>query len=363
MNPRFAYLTLLLLCAPLARAQEAETLKWFETTRQDAGTFMEGETAITRFRFENPHDAPHKITQLAPSCTCALAYVEVDGRKFRVSDEPVKNALFEVLLNDGVESLKRVTEIPVGPRSSGEVEMHMDLRNTSGVKEASLMVSTTDEAMPMTQLSMRTRAIDYFTILPREVNLNEMTWQDEREFSVQIRSALKEDFEIVGHETLPEKMSIEYSKEIQNGKAVWTLKGKYGPGIDPKAAGGVIQLKTDVEGKNAEVRVIALVTGPLRVSNTFIPLGLVRRGKGMTKSVEIAPTTEFDLQVESVELEGLTIDEKFVTVEHRKQDGAVFVDVTISPDAPRRLVRGDIIVKLNHPEAPVQELQFSGFVR
>ena len=126
----------------------------------------------------------------------------------------------------------------------------------------------------------------------------------------------------------------------------------------------MITFDTDVQNRKVQLRVMAWVQGPLEVRpGGFVPFGLIRQGEGMTKEIEFEPTDDFDLQIESVKLSNLTIDEDLVQVSTSKVGKVCKLAITISPDAPRRLVRGDVRVELNHPAAKVQEIQFNGFVR
>lgn len=342
----------------------AKDSNWFEKIYIDAGSYMEGETAVSEFHFQNPRDEIQYIKELIPNCQCEKATVLVGGRRFTVEDEPVKGALFELLWVDGKETKKRVNKIPIEAGQSGVIRVQMDLRGARGSKEATVMVRTTDNRAPVSNLRTRARAMQFFTVLPREINLNKMTWEDKREFTCRISSSVQDDFEITGHDPLPANMAIEYEKEMRNGKAVWQLKGTYGPGADPRSGGGVIHLHTSLKEKKIEIRVVAFVQGPLQITpGTFIPFGLVRMGKGASKEILIESTNDFDLEFVEVKLSGLSMPEEFITVEQVKQGKALKLIIRISPDTPRQMIRGDIVVKLNHPAAEIQEFQFNGFVR
>ncbi len=372
MKPRnpasLVMIALALALAPDTPAQDArptnEDTSWFEKSYVDAGSYMEGETAKSEFHFKNPRDVQHFIQQMVPNCQCSKAVVRVGGRQYTVEDEPVKGAMYELLESDGQELKKRIDQIPIGAGEEGVVQVYMDLRGVKGVKEAAVMVRTSDNVAPVSNLRTRARSMQFFNVLPQEVNLNKMNWQDKREFTCKLSSSVKEDFEITGHEPLPESMEIEYKKEMQGGKALWTLKGTYGPGANHRNGGGEITLNTNIEGKQIKVRVIAFVEGPLKITpGSFIPFGMIRKGKGASKEIVIESTNDFELAFEDVRITGLTVPDEFVTVRQEKFGKALRLILDISPDAPRKLIRGDLVVKLNHPAARTQEFQFNGFVR
>jgi len=363
-----AALAAFLFSAPSASQEVgdgSEAPRWVQEESVDLGTFLEGETAKGKFEFENPREQAHEIRSVHASCTCSKARVVVGDRIYTVENEPRPNTLYRTQTVDGVEQKEEVAAIPVGPGEKGRVEVEIDLRGINGPKEATITLNTSDEKQSVLTLRAKAVATQFFNVMPPEVNFNQMNWKDEREFLVQITSPIRGDFEIVGHDELPKQMAIEYHKEMRGDQAVWIVEGKYGPNVDPDAPGGIIQLHTDVEGRKVPIRVIAFVTGPLEVRpGTWLGLGRIRKGEGTTGTYEFEPTdADFDLQLEGFELSGLTIDEKFVSVTSRKEGKILYVDVTISPDAPQRLVRGDLTLRLNHPAAAVQQLQFNGFVR
>ncbi len=382
MNPAFLRAAAVALLALFGRvaAQDLQDLKtvpgtqtpdgavpndWVESPSIDLGTHLEGEVGHGKWTFKNPTDKPQSITSFQPSCTCSKVAVRVGGKLYRVENQPRPHTLYRIDVDDkGAETKEMVDSVPIGARETGEIDVELDLRGVSGVKEASATVHTSDEKNRVLMLKATATATQFFRVMPPEINLNKMGWQDRRDFSARISSPLQKDFEIVGHDELPEKMQVSYRKEMNGDEAVWVVDGSYGPGVDSRAGGGVIRLKTNVQDKAVELRVIAWVEGPLQVRpGAFVPLGRIPAGQGMTKEVEIEPSDDMDLQVESIQLANLTIDEKFIAITSRKDGKILKIAIAISPDAPRRLVRGDLTVHLNHPAVKVQEFQFNGFVR
>jgi len=338
---------------------------WVEAPSIDLGTHLEGEVARGKWTFKNPSDKPQSINSFQPSCTCSKVTVHIGGKMYRIENQPKPHTLYRVSLDEkGVETKEMVEAVPVGAGEAGEIDVEMDLRGVNGTKEASAIVHTTDEKNLVLTLKAKATAAQFFQVVPPEINLNKMNWQEKREFAVRITSPIQKDFAITGLDPLPEKMEVKYRKEMNGDAAVWIVEGTYGPGVDPRAGGGMINFKTDVQNKTVQLRVIAWVEGPLNIRpGGFIPLGRIPAGQGATKEVELEPTDDFDLQVEKIEFSNLTVDPSLVKVSSRKEGKILKLVLEISPDAPKRLVRGDLTVHLNHPAVKVQEFQFNGFVR
>lgn len=373
-------LTAALLLGASAAAQDAEAPKapikttqdagappndWVSDPEIDLGTHLEGEVARGSWSFRNPTGQPQSIKSFQPSCTCSKVVVRIGERSYRIENQPRPHTIYRVEVDkDGHENKEMVESVPVGADEEGAVDVEIDLHNINGRKEASATIHTSDEKNRVLTLKATAFATQFFQVSPPEVNLNKMGWQETRNFSVRIVSPIQKDFEITGHDTLPDHMELSYKKEMNGEQAVWVVDGTYGPGVDPKAGGGIINLRTDVQGKAVQVRVVAWIEGPLNIRpGTFVPLGRIASGTGGEKEIEIEPTDDFDLQVVKIELKNLTVDEKFITVTPRKDGKVLKITIAVAPNAPRRLVRGDVLVYLNHPSLEVQEFQFNGFVR
>ena len=260
---------------------------WFERTKADLGTFFAEESAVGRFTFKNPHDATHQLSHLLQSCTCSKSILRIGDRVYELTSEPVPNALWRVTKKDGKEERERVSFATVGPHETGEVEVHMQMAGHSGHKEASLDMQVSDEALPAVKLQWRATGAVYFVVSPPEFHLNEMTWQDKRDFQFEITSPIQKDFEILElAQPLSRAMHVEWHKEMRGDQAVWIVKGTYGPGVEERDSGGIIQLKTDVKNQTVQARVMAMVKGPLEMNrNGFLSIGVIPAGTGKVEEI------------------------------------------------------------------------------
>lgn len=350
---------------------------WFPKTRKDLGTYFDEEEAIGVFPFHNPSKEEHKLNNFLASCQCSKAVLRVGDRVYELTTDPAPNSLYRVWrTKEGAENRERVLYATVGPEESGTVEVHMKMQGFQGGKDAHLDFQTTDPKEPAMKLSWRATGAVYFTVEPPDIHLNEMSWQDKREFTCRITSGLQPNFDITALESKPDKCEVRYEKQVVDGKATWVVSATYGPGVDERAGGGEIRFKTNVKDKSVSVRFSALVRGPLKMNPSgFFSLGAIKQGVGATQTVHLWPTDEFDLQAPSVEVKDLSVKPEFVVVRTSKVTdfvdpetkqpvkNAVRVEVIVSPDAPRAVVRGKVVIQLNHPAAPTKELMFNGFVR
>lgn len=340
---------------------------WFPKTKLHLGTFYQEELARGSFPFKNATAKEQQLSNFLGSCQCARAEIHVGDRLYELSNEPVKDALHRIVREGDNVQRERVTHIVVGPHEEGHVDVFLKMAGIVGEKEATVDLQTTDPQLPHVKLLFKGLGATYFVVNPPDVNLNEMGWNDKREFSFEVTSPLRKDFEITGHEPWPEKMQVEYEKEMRDGRAVWKVKGTYGPGVDERSAGGTLTFKTDVDGKTATTRVVAFVKGPLTMEpGGFVSLGAVREGNGASAEIKIVPNDTFDLQVTSLDVQGLMVpkdgDDK-LQITSVKDGNGVKVKIEVLPGMPRGVMRGTIKINLNHPVAPLKEVMFNGFVR
>jgi hypothetical protein len=78
----------------------------------------------------------------------------------------------------------------------------------------------------------------------------------------------------------------------------------------------------------------------------------------------LEPTDSFELRVERLEARELSFDASFLELSAEQEAQSVRVTLRILPGIPRgTVVRGDVVVHLNHPAANTMTILFNGFVR
>jgi hypothetical protein len=112
------------------------------------------------------------------------------------------------------------------------------------------------------------------------------------------------------------------------------------------------------------VRVSAAILGPLELKpGTFLTLGMIRKGTKRIEKVFFEPNDNTDIDATSIRIENLTMDSKFVTTRKIKDGKKLIVELEVLDTAPAGLLRGDLVVELNHPAVPSKKILFNGFVR
>ena len=127
----------------------------------------------------------------------------------------------------------------------------------------------------------------------------------------------------------------------------------------------MLKFYTDVRGDSSfQVRVMAMVQGPLEVKpGGFLPLGMIRKGSAMVKEIVFEPNDGTKLEATSMNFEKLTMGAEFVTATSKLDGGKLIVSMSVSPQAPAGLLKGDLVVHLNHPLVKEKRIMFNGFVR
>jgi hypothetical protein len=338
---------------------------WFPVTSKDLGTFFGQGDATGVFSFKNPTDKTVEWRNLTGSCQCARVVVRVGSRVYELSSKPNPNRLTRVTKVPGQPDLiEQVTQISIDPNQEGEVEAHLDMNGITGPKQAHLDVHTSDPALPQFKLNFNANGAQLFSISPTEVQLNKMTWSESREFTVTVTSPLQKDWSIVRMDDA-KAFSATWEKVVNGGVTSWVIKGKYGPVDGETGGGGVLKFTTDVQGgASFNVRVLAFVQGPLEVKpGAFLTLGLIRKGTSLKKEIVFEPNDGKDLEAPSLKFEKLTLGSEFVTATSRKDGIKLIVELAVSDQAPTGLLKGDLVVELNHPLVKEKKIMFNGFVR
>ncbi len=346
-------------------AEAAGGNSWFDVTNRDLGTYYGEGDAVGVFAFANPGDGVVEWSSLTPSCQCAMAVIRVEDRTYRLISKPSKQLVRVVQVPGQPEKLEPVESITIGGHEKGEVEAHLDMNNITGPKQATLDIHSTDEKLPHTRLSFRATGAQLFSISPKEVNLNKMTWNETREFTVTVQSPLRPDWAIVGMDDAGEAFDVRWEKSTVGDHAVWTIHGTYGPVNADVGGGGVLRFRTDVNGgATFNVRVLAFVQGPLEAKpGGFLTLGLIRKGSETKKEVVFEPNDGVELEATRIEFQKMSMSSEFVTATTRKDGDKLIVELAVSADAPKGLVKGDMVVHLNHPVVQEKRIMFNGFVR
>jgi len=235
----------------------------------------------------------------------------------------------------------------------------------TGGKQASLDIHTTDENLPQIKLKWHATGAQMFVVSPAEVNLNKMTWNDTKEFTVTVTSPLQRDFNIKRMDDAGKGFDVTWEKSMNGDQATWTIHGKYGP-IDGEAAGGgVLKFYSDIQGETSFlVRVMAFVQGPLEVKpGGFLPLGQIKKGVELKKEIVFEPNDGTILKATKLSFDKLSMAEEFVSVSQRNDGGKLILELVISAQAPQGLMKGDLVVELDHPLVKEKRIMFNGFVR
>lgn len=338
---------------------------WFPVVDQDLGVFFDNEQAVGKFQFRNPHGKTIEWKALTGSCTCTKAMVRVGDRQYELSSKPQPNTLRRITKQaGGGETSEVVTQIAMAPGESGEVEVHMDMHGTVGVKQASLDIVTTDPDSPMLKLRWHATGAQQFLVSPRDVQLNQMTWNETRDFTVVVTSPLQKDFNITRMDAAKD-FDVKWSKELRDGVATWTITGKYGPVTNEVGGGGVLKFYSDLKNEASfTVHVMATVKGPLELKpGSHLSLGRIQKGTPKTERVVFESNDGVDLSAKELRLEKLSIGKEFVTVNQSKDGKNLVVELAISADAPTGLLSGAVVVELNHPAMPEKKITFNGYIR
>ena len=353
------------LHVPTPTAGAKSDNSWFPVTDLDLGTFFGHEEAVGPFHFKNPKNKAVAWKNLTGSCTCTKAVIKLGERRYELVSKPEKQLVRVTKNASGAEVREVVQQLTVEAGEEGTVEVHMEMHGVTGPRQASLDIHTTDETLPQIKLKWHATGAQMFVVSPAEVNLNKMTWNESREFTVTVTSPLNKDWNIKRMDDAGKSFQVAYTKAMNGDTATWTIQGKYGPVDGETGGGGVLKFYSDIQGESSFlVRVMAFVQGPLEVKpGGFLPLGMIKKGVELKKEVVFEPNDGLKLEATKLSFEKMTMGAEFVTVSQRQDNGKLVVEMVVSPQAPQGLLKGELVVELNHPLVKEKRIMFNGFVR
>jgi len=340
---------------------------WFPETHKDLGTFFGQGDGVGVFKFKNPSGKVVNWRSFTTSCQCTHAYVRIGDRLYEITGKPNPGQLLRVTKTPGQpDQTERVQQIAIEAGAEGEVEVHVDMNGVTTAKQASLDIHTDDQAMSHMRLSFHAMGAQLFTVSPQEVNLNKMAFSETREFEVVVTAPRHPGFKITRMDDAGSAFDVKWER-AGDGNA-WLIKGKYGPVASDAVGGGQLKFYTDADlaGSPASftVRVLAMVTGPLEVTpGGFLTLGLVRLGQGAKSEVVFEATDGRKLEAVSLKFEKTTLSTDFLSATSRHDGNKLIVELTIADNVPKGLVKGDLVVELDHPLIREKRIMFNGFVR
>ncbi len=159
-------------------------------------------------------------------------------------------------------------------------------------------------------------------------------------------------------------VTAQCTKTVNNGLALWSIRGSYGP--FQAGGGGAVQLKfgTSIPGESGfNLRIAARVAAAVEMTPGFLTIGRVDPKVGAKGLVRFHANDDSDLHAVAVKLANVTPDGAKVEATARKDGKDVVIDLVVPAGVPNGLLRGDLLVELDHATSKSFKVLFNGFVR
>jgi hypothetical protein len=341
----------------------AAAVAWFPSLESTLEVKAEMSEAKHVFAFQNPRSQSIDWTAITGSCTCSSAVILVGDRRYELRSKEKK--LYRVTGQPGAEESTQVTTIPVAAGESGQVEMHVDTHGAKGQKLVSLDIQTTDPAVPVMRLQLRANIESVFTVTPPALGLGIVPLGEERRFSVQVTSIAK-DFAITELLPPPKGLTATFEQSTQpgpDGKAVWVIQGALR--LDtPGPTNLTLQFKTNQPAApTLQLPLHANAQALVEVKPSILTVGRVKQGQGTKAKVTFTAADGRTLNATALRLENLNVAAEFVTLRSTHEGKDLVVELEVSEKAPIGLMKGDVVVDLDHPSVKQKRLAFNAFVR
>lgn len=335
--------------------------RWFSQTSRTITPEAGSRLVVAQFPFRSPLAERVEWREFAASCACSHLEFVLGDRRYWLKPKPRE---LVQLVGEG-EEVRRVPvdAVPVLAGEAGTVEVHIEMKD-SVKRGVQVDIHTGDAEEPHVRLSVAVEQVADFVVTPAEVMLGDMTPTEQREFSVTVTSPTHKDFAVEAADQGLPGFRVRCEKALQQGIATWTIRGSYGPIASGKGGGGLLKFRTDVPSTPMfTVPVRANVAEPVEVTPGFVAFGTIRQADGKTVRVRFHANDGTDLQASAAALENLTVPAEGVQSTIAKDGKDVVVDLVVPAGALRGLLRGDLVVTLNHAAVAQKRVLFNGFVR
>ena len=338
----------------------AAAAKWFPVMDQTIEAGLGDKSVKGVFQFKNPRDVPVVWKNLTGSCTCSQADIHVGDRKYELRSKTKQ--LFQIQ-GPAPEQAVVVDSIPVGPGEEGRVEIHVDVAHGPKVaKVVFLDMHSTDTEVPMARLQLRVGVLQVITVSPPDITLGLVGIGEERTFQTVVTSIAK-DFEVKSASPFPQGIHATWERVDKNGLISYVIRGTFKKDTTGDS-NPMLEFQTNVkEAPTFQVPVHASVRPAIETKPTFFAVGKVVHGKPGSAKVTFTSADGKGFDVKGMHIEGLNVDEKFVTLRSQKDGSTVVVELEIGADAPLGLIKGEVVVDFEHPLVKQKRILFNGFVR
>jgi hypothetical protein len=339
------------------------TNSWFTETKKRIDGAGEEKHVVAEYPFRNPQNHDVVWREFEASCACSHLEFVVGDRRFWMKPKPRELVELVAAEGDGEPTKVPVSSITIPANAEGTVEVHVDLHGKLPRRQISVNIHTDDDGAKMLRLSLDVSNGQPLVITPPEVHLGNIAPDEPVPFEVEVVAPGEKDFKIELQSPVPPMLQADYSARDVNDMRLWTIRGTFTSSVPGKAIGTMLKFKTSSKTHPSfDVRVYADVIQPIVITPAFAHLGAIRSTTGIKKSIRFHATNETDLQVVNLSFANLSGPAKGAQATSRKDGKDVIVDLVIPAGCGRGLLRGDLVVELNHQDSE-QRLLFNGFVR
>lgn len=346
-----------------AQGQPAALAAWFPVMEQRLEVEAGAGEAKGIYAFSNPTGKAVEWKSMSGSCTCTRGVVMVGGRHYELQGKTKQLVEITGPADAPATTVVKSIEIPAG--ATGTVELHVDSHGAKGEKLVSFDIHTTDTEAQMFRLQLHVNVLPAIRATPSNVELGVIPVGETREFSVKVTAtaSVPKDWKIRGASPFPKGATATYERVEAGDDSYWLIKGSYRQETTSDV-NVLLEFQTNQPAEpTIHIHLQGVVKPILELKPGFFALGKVSRTEGQKASLTIHAADGRDLQATGVHLEGLNLPEKFITARTTKSGADLVLELEVAPLAPLGLIRGGIVLDLNHPGVQKQTVLFNGFVR
>ena len=251
-------------------------------------------------------------------------------------------------------------EIP--PGGEGSIDVTFKVGSRKGKRSKTISVTTNDPAQKTVKLKVSAEVEILFDAKPKRVNFGRFK-KDEGGLTkfVSFTGRDKDSTHIISAESKKGFVTVEMNPDGYENDTYKKIKVSLPPGIKVGRFRDTITVKTDHEKANKiRIFVYGEVMGSIKVSPSYLSLGLIENGKSVEKSIKLTATSGAGFKILDVRS---TLSELATTVETITEGKEYKVNISLKDAVQKDILKGKIIVTTDDNEQKNIEVKVFGRVR
>ncbi|MEW6747139.1 MAG: secretin N-terminal domain-containing protein [Planctomycetota bacterium] len=338
---------------------KAPCLELSETTL-DFGEMLQAEKKSRQVVIRNTGEAPLAITKIHSTCGCGVLKVRTPAGEIAVSDLEARRA-----------------QLVIDPASLATLDVELDAKGKMGEIDRKVEITSNDPGKSLLAIALKAHVRKGFALEPAGFEFGPVKRGERPTRAVTLTLCqLLSELEIVAIETPAPwiEARVETVAEVP-GEATGGQEKRIEVAVGGQAPLGLLIKPLLLRTSDERVKEIVI---PLSVEvvgdvsfrigeggkRDLLDFGLLEPGRPASRTIEVENvSTERPYRIRSVSVQGAVTAHATATLLTLQEGFCYRIVLAVEPGLARPFFRGVLRIEADHPDLPVKEIPFRGWVR